>query len=73
MITLNIMHSITCDALDGQPWPPPDNATALWVIVRRANGVTLWRSVQIVQSDPPPTDAHLNFGGMQQKGISNGN
>ena len=58
MITLKIMHSITCDALDGQPWPPPDD-TVLWAVVRRADGITVWRSIKISPSGPPPTDNHL--------------
>jgi len=56
VITLKIMHSITCDALDGQPWPPPDDA-ALWAVVRRANGLTLWRSIQLDQMNAPAATA----------------
>jgi hypothetical protein len=72
VITLCITHSITHDSLDGQQWPPPDD-DALWVVVRRGNGLTTWRSMQLLPSDPPPpTDAHLNFGGTQPKGACNG-
>jgi hypothetical protein len=60
---LHITHSVTSDGPDGRIWPPPDD-DALWAIVRRANGVTLWRSIQILPSDfPPPADVHLGFGG----------
>jgi hypothetical protein len=69
---LAITHSVTCDGPDGQPWPPPDDTT-FWAVVRHANGLTLWRSIQLLPSDPPPADAHSIFGGMQQKGYSHGN
>ena len=50
---IKISHSITSDSPDGQPWPPADSS-ALWVIVRRANGCTLWRAIQLVH--PPVAD-----------------
>jgi hypothetical protein len=43
----------TRDDPDGQPWPPADSS-ALWLIVRRANGCTLWRAIQLVH--PPVAD-----------------
>jgi hypothetical protein len=72
MTVIRITHSITCDSLDGRPWPPADGAV-LWAMVRRTDGLTLWRSIELVQSDPPPADAHPFLGGMQQKGHCNGN
>jgi hypothetical protein len=68
---LDIRHATTRDCLGGQPWPPAGDR---WVIVRRVNGHTLWRTIQLLPSDPPPTDVHLGFGGMQQKqnGACNG-
>jgi hypothetical protein len=45
---LKISHTITSDHFYGLPWPPPDSG-ALWVIVRRADGCTLWRSIQLAQ------------------------
>jgi hypothetical protein len=45
---IKIIHTVTNDSPDGQPWPPPDSG-ALWVIVRRADGCTLWRSIQLAQ------------------------
>jgi hypothetical protein len=72
MTALHITHSITGDALDGRPWPPTDDVTALWMIVRRSNGLTMWRSLRLLPSDPPPADVHLNFGGTQPKGACNG-
>ena len=45
---IEISHSVTSDSPDGQPWPPSDS-DALWVIVRRADGCTLWRSMQLAQ------------------------
>jgi hypothetical protein len=46
--TVEILHSVTSDIPDGRPWPPPDSS-ALWVIVRRADGCTLWRAIQLAQ------------------------
>jgi hypothetical protein len=48
---IKISHSVTSDGPDGQPWPPPDS-NALWVIVRRADGCTLWRAIQLLKSRP---------------------
>jgi hypothetical protein len=45
---IKISHSMTSDSPDGQPWPPPDR-NALWVIVRRAEGFTLWRAIQLAE------------------------
>ena len=47
---LKISHTITSDDFYGLPWPPPDS-NVLWAVVRRANGRTLWRALQIAQSD----------------------
>ena len=46
---IKITHTVTSDSPDGQPWPPPDSG-ALWVIVRRADGCTLWRAIHLVMS-----------------------
>lgn len=51
--SVEIYHSVTSDGPDGQPWPPPDNNT-LWVIVRRADGCTRWRSIQLLKSARRP-------------------
>ena len=51
---IKISHSMTSDSPDGQQWPPPTDSSALWVIVRRANGCTLWRAIQLVY--PPVAD-----------------
>jgi hypothetical protein len=45
---IKISHSVTSDSPDGQPWPPPEG-NALWVVVRRADGCTLWRVIQLAQ------------------------
>jgi hypothetical protein len=45
---IKITHTVTNDSPDGQPWPPPGSG-ALWVIVRRADGCTLWRAIQLAQ------------------------
>jgi hypothetical protein len=46
---IKISHSMTGDSPDGQAWPPPDG-TALWAIVRRAGGYTLWRAIEVAES-----------------------
>ena len=33
--TIEILHSVTTNIPDGQPWPPPDH-DVLWAVVRRA-------------------------------------
>jgi hypothetical protein len=45
---IKISHSVTSDSPDGQPWPPPDSTT-LWAVVRRTDGCTLWRTIQVVE------------------------
>jgi hypothetical protein len=45
---LKISHTITSDDFYGLPWPPSDS-NALWVIVRRAEGYTLWRAIQLAE------------------------
>jgi hypothetical protein len=45
---IKISHSVTRDSPDGQPWPPSDSSV-LWVIVRRAEGCTLWRAIRLAQ------------------------
>jgi hypothetical protein len=67
---IQIVRVTTADDLNSQPWPPLGDG---WAVVRRADGFTVWRSIRLVQSDPPPADVHLTLGGMQQKGHRNGN
>ena len=43
-----IIRAVTTDGPDGQPWPPPDS-NALWAVVRRADGCTLWRAIQLAE------------------------
>jgi hypothetical protein len=47
---IEIIHDITTDGLDGQPWPPPDR-DVLWRVVHHADGRTLWRAIKLVH--PP--------------------
>jgi hypothetical protein len=63
---LKIVHTITVDGPDGQPWPPPDSS-ALWVIVRRADGCTLWRAIDLL-SPIAATDSQFPMGSIQLKG-----
>jgi hypothetical protein len=44
---IQILHDVTSDC-DGQPRPPPDSNT-LWAVVRRVDGCTLWRAIQLAQ------------------------
>jgi hypothetical protein len=43
-----IVRAVTSDGPDGQPWPPP-NSNTLWTVVRRADGRTLWRAIQLAE------------------------
>jgi len=43
---IKILHTVTSDSPDGQAWPPPDS-DVLWVVVRRADGSTVWRAIQL--------------------------
>jgi hypothetical protein len=52
---LTILHITTSDGPDGQPWPPSEG-NALWVMVRRADGCTLWRAIELDQVRPAATD-----------------
>jgi hypothetical protein len=45
---IKILHTVTADGPDGQPWPPPDG-NALWFVVRRADRCTLWRAIELAQ------------------------
>jgi hypothetical protein len=45
---IEISYSLTSDGPDGQPSPPPDSNT-LWAVVRRVDGCTLWRAIQLAQ------------------------
>jgi hypothetical protein len=49
---IKISHTVTSDSPDGQPWPPPESG-ALWVMVRRADGCTLWRAIHLAMSRYP--------------------
>jgi hypothetical protein len=72
---IEISYSLTSDSLDGQPWPPPDSS-ALWVIVRRAEGCTLWRAIHLVMSRYPviaataeKTKAHPVVDRVRRRGV----
>src|SRR5262245_38739766 len=49
--SLIILHSTTRDIPDGRP--PPDS-NALWAVVRRDHGCTLWRAIQLGRSPVRP-------------------
>ena len=55
MIDFKIIRVLTCDDPLGCPWPP--SSTDNWHVVRRINGFTVWRSIQIVQQpEPAPSE-----------------
>jgi hypothetical protein len=47
---MKIVHTATSDLPDGRQSPPPD-ANAVWAVVRRADGCTHWRRIELAQSD----------------------
>lgn len=47
-VTTKIVYEVTNDIPDGRQWPPPQS-DVLWAVVRRANGRTLWRAIQLAQ------------------------
>ena len=58
---IKILHTVTSDSPDGQAWPPPDS-DVLWVVVRRADGSTVWRAIQLAESELPRTFANSPIG-----------
>ena len=58
---MRIIHAITADDPWGDPWPPA--STDHWFVVYHGHGLTVWRSISVAQSDPPPSDAHDHLGG----------
>jgi len=50
---IKILHTVTSDSPDGQAWPPPDS-DVLWAVVRRADGYSHWRAIELAESDPLP-------------------
>jgi hypothetical protein len=44
-----ILRAVTSDGPDGRPWPPTES-NALWVVVARAEGRTLWRAIQLAEA-----------------------
>jgi hypothetical protein len=50
---MKIIHTVTSDSPDGQPLPPTER-NVLWAVVRRADGWTVWRAIELVS----PTRCH---------------
>lgn len=44
---LTVIHLSTQDNFNGTPWPP--DGGDLWSVVARANGVTRWRRVALLE------------------------
>ena len=60
--TLVIKHAVTADMADGQPLPPHYDG-AVWRVLRhQPDHTTLWRSISIRASAPPPAPRDT-FGG----------
>src|SRR5262249_46087333 len=53
--TMKITPTITIDSPDGRQCPQPDR-DVLWVVVRRADDCTVWRSIQLTQVRSAATD-----------------
>src|SRR5262249_49492331 len=56
---IKISLSVTSDGPQGQPWPPSES-DALWSIVRRADGCTVWRAIELAESDPLPRTSAIS-------------
>ena len=44
--TIEILHSVTRDSPDGQPWPPTER-NVLWRLLRRADNCSYWRAIEL--------------------------
>jgi hypothetical protein len=55
---IKVTLTVTSDSPDGQPWPPPDSNT-LWSVVRRSDGHTVWRAIQLAEVRFAAPDAIL--------------
>jgi hypothetical protein len=69
---IKISHSTTTDSFDGQPWPPPDR-DVLWVVVRRADGWTVWRAIQLAQVRSAATGFSNSLLAASTRRIAHGN
>ena len=65
---IKILHRVTGDSPDGQPWPPPDSNT-LWAVVRRADGCTLWRAIQLAEVRSAAPDSAVPRGSNRNERI----
>jgi hypothetical protein len=50
---MKITRTITIDSPDGQPWPPTER-NVLWRLLRRADGFSHWRAIELAESNPLP-------------------
>jgi len=57
--TIEILHSVTTDSLDGQPWPPTER-NVLWRLRRRADGCSHWRAIELAESYPLPRTSQFH-------------
>jgi hypothetical protein len=63
MPTLVIKHAVTHDMEDGQPLPPYYDGAVWHVLRHQPDHTTLWRSISIRASVPPPAPRDT-FGGI---------
>jgi hypothetical protein len=50
---MEITRTVTNDSPDGQPWPPTERKV-LWRLLRRADGWSYWRAIELAESDRLP-------------------
>ena len=56
--TIEILHSVTSDIPAGRPWPPTER-NVLWRLLRRADGFSYWRAIELAESNPLPRTLSL--------------
>jgi hypothetical protein len=62
---IQINHILTADDPLGCPWPPSDGH-AMWTVVRRTRGFSLWRSIRIVPALAAAAGADFHLGGKRK-------
>jgi len=63
--TIEILHSVTSDIPDGRPWPPTER-NVLWRLLRRADGFSYWRAIELAESNPLPRTFAISLGQQSQ-------
>ena len=63
--TIEILHSVTSDIPAGRPWPPTER-NVLWRLLRRADGFSYWRAIELAESNPLPRTFAISLGQQSQ-------